>query len=740
MRSLDEVANSTTVALEVLGRLAHGEGSSFEEFEAMANAPQYRATWEHARSPEPPLLAHARRALLNLSVVERASDDAFPALSASALSHLRQTWDDVVRFGLDCVLRLGLVLLDFAKGGNATQRARWTSAGVDLSIHNEAAATILRGSNHIAALPWDSSLHELLVEVVAAHGVAGQVVRGECPPQALARFCEWLAHNGERLADVHEIDQGAVVAVACKVMLIIDACDTEAVRGGLVDDDLYQQFRTICDRRQAAVDKRQFASEPIRQRFARLRRHSTRQGESESERTAAFADLAPYETWLSSRMEHAHLWYFEPATHALSPAAALRLLMLAIGCADAADSVDCDRTFHLTFRSLVETLGSADSVSVYRVRLVEALLRSVSLEDLRTGTPPRDLLTSIHLEIGGSAAIEVAINTTAEADALVTLLTIYQDRSSVAFHQILKLLCDAYDLRKDDFDRISAEANYLTTMNAARSDKERMLDFVRGPTIVEVGPGGGVVLDLLQSRFPDAAVFGLDASAAVIDELEKRRAQQQRHWNVIHGDAFHIKELFEPQTVQTVVCCSLLHEIYSYVEHEGRKFQIESVRAFLQSVWSVVAERGRLVIRDGVEPPSGERIVEFLHGDGPDFLRRFVNDFEGRRIQVEWIHDAAARMSTADAMEFLYCYTWGPASYPYEVREQYGVMQRDEYEQAILSWLPGAKAVQIPPDLKSYLQPGYVTGLASLVRLTDVAGTEVALPDSNAVWVFERSD
>src|SRR4030095_15408230 len=89
---------------------------------------------------------------------------------------------------------------------------------------------------------------------------------------------------------------------------------------------------------------------------------------------------------------------------------------------------------------------------------------------------------------------------TAESGALITLLGLYETRSQVAYHTMLKALCDLYGLRKDDFDRVANEANYLATMNAARSDKARMLDFVRPGKIIEIGPGGGVVLDLIEAR------------------------------------------------------------------------------------------------------------------------------------------------------------------------------------------------------------------------------------------------
>src|SRR4029453_4557888 len=94
-------------------------------------------------------------------------------------------------------------------------------------------------------------------------------------------------------------------------------------------------------------------------------------------------------------------------------------------------------------------------------------------------------------------AITVDYVDTEESAALVTLLGLYETRSQVAYHTMLKALCDLYGLRKDELDRVANEANYLATMNSARSDKQRMLELVQPGRIVEIGPGGGVVLDLL---------------------------------------------------------------------------------------------------------------------------------------------------------------------------------------------------------------------------------------------------
>jgi hypothetical protein len=98
-------------------------------------------------------------------------------------------------------------------------------------------------------------------------------------------------------------------------------------------------------------------------------------------------------------------------------------------------------------------------------------------------------------------------------------------------------------------------------------------------------------------------------------------------------------------------------------------------------------------------------------------------------------------LSTADAMEFLYTYTWGPASFPYEVRELYGILTYDDYVAHLVAWCGGrdaARVVELPPALRSYLQPGYRDHLRGKIELTDERDRAVELPDSNCLIVIEK--
>ena len=63
----------------------------------------------------------------------------------------------------------------------------------------------------------------------------------------------------------------------------------------------------------------------------------------------------------------------------------------------------------------------------------------------------------------------------------------------------------------------------------------------------------------------------------------------------------------------------------------------------------------------------------------------------------------------------------------------------DDYVAHVAGWLgDGAQVVPVPSAERSYLQPGYVLGLAGKIALTDEHDRAVALPDSNCLIVVER--
>ncbi len=646
----------------------------------------------------------------------------------------------------DCaVLTTVLLFSDVAKGGTPAQRASWLRRlGVDGTVHNEDSAMILedviRRVLNKAPLSEDGRWSERVQTLCAASGLCGMRLRGEVGRDALAPLHRVLRR---------EPDGGARLG---RVWSLVNAAETSAVRAGLWTPALAQAFADEETGILAAPTAIALGPCSLAERLARVRGGALLARESYETVQAALTALGEQRASLEHRLSYCRLWYAEAALGALSLEGALRLLVHLAGAAVAA-GVDVSRPWHLDLLGVVPALrDDVGGPRNYPVRLLEALLSSTSLEELARGrlaTGPRGTgaLASLPTTKGGEGAIAARLAFDPEAQALLTLLAAYERRGSAEFHRTLKALCDLYALRKDDFDRVANEASYLATMNAARSDKSRMLDFVVPGLVVEVGPGGGVVLDLLAERFHQGRIVGLDASQAVVEAHAARIASSPTRWEMIHGDAFELPAVFGEGEITTVIFCSVLHEIFSYVPwgEPPKRFQLGSVEALVRAAFRALAPGGRIIVRDGIAPADEPRVIELRDATWREGLLLFAKTFEARQVPLEELPDGRFRLGQRDLYEFLTTFTWGPAAFPYEIREQRGVLPRAELVELLLAACEGAepgagaREVPVPDDLASYLQPGYPANIEPHVAIFDAKGaTRVPMPDVQGVVVIER--
>ncbi len=299
------------------------------------------------------------------------------------------------------------------------------------------------------------------------------------------------------------------------------------------------------------------------------------------------------------------------------------------------------------------------------------------------------------------------------------------------------MLFDLFGLRRDAYDRFHNEEAYLETMNQTVDYKRVILEYVTGKQVMDIGPGGGVLLDLLEQEMPDTEPLGIDISINVIETLGKRKQLEGRRWGVMQGDALRLSEYVKPGSVGTVIFSSIIHELYSYIPFNGQRFNRDTIAAALRSAFEVLHEGGRIIIRDGImtEPVTLMRRVRFLDPLGIERLERYADDFQGREILFERLADNEVLMPVNDAMEFLYTYTWGDESYIHEVQEQFGYFTPGEYV-AFIEEVLGDNAKIIVS--RHYLQEGYTEALARKVEVMDEDGQLVPLPDSTCLIVIEK--
>lgn len=298
------------------------------------------------------------------------------------------------------------------------------------------------------------------------------------------------------------------------------------------------------------------------------------------------------------------------------------------------------------------------------------------------------------------------------------------------------MLYDLFGFRKDAYDRFYNEIDYLNTMNNSLKEKAIILDYIIGNSVLDVGPGGGALLDLIEKRMPNLDIKGIDLSENVINELTKKKAIEGHVWNIIKGDALNLSKYFKNNSIDTIIYSSIIHELYSYIPYNGKKFNKETIRVALQEAYSILSIGGRIIIRDGImsSPIDSYRIIEFNDKEDIKKLNRYINDFKGRTIVYEKVNDNTVKMLINDAMEFLYTYTWGEESYPLEVQEQFGYFTLEEYNTFIKEILPNSKIIAS----KSFLQKGYEENLLPKINIYDENMNVVPLPDSTSIIVIEK--
>lgn len=397
---------------------------------------------------------------------------------------------------------------------------------------------------------------------------------------------------------------------------------------------------------------------------------------------------------------------------------------------------------HISFEHVMNSIyydyKGVKKTNVYKKRIIEKYLAELTWKDIEQGTLPAEnphlllrqyskehLPDTVFFQFQFSAAAEKLIEFCMEAE------------KSPLYERAVLLLFDLFELRRDAFDRFHNEDTYLSQMNNAADYKAVILDHVTGQKVLDIGPGGGVLLDLLEERMPEVTPIGIDISSNVVEALRQRKQREGRHWEVLQGDALNLKDFVEAGTVDTVIFSSILHELYSYVPLNGNKFNHDTVSAALRSAFAVLSAGGVIIIRDGImtEPASLLRRVRFLEEDGLVWLERYAKDFAGRQIQFQRLGEQEVLMPVNDAMEFLYTYTWGEEAYIHEVQEQFGYFTPTEFASFIEQILGEQAKIEV---FRHYLQEGYTEALRDRVRFMDESGQEVALPDSTCFIVIRK--
>ena len=162
---------------------------------------------------------------------------------------------------------------------------------------------------------------------------------------------------------------------------------------------------------------------------------------------------------------------------------------------------------------------------------------------------------------------------------------------------------------------------------------------IRPGRIVDEGCADGALLAEVSRDFPDSDLFGIDLSAEFAGRFSERQRAGEFGGAYVHF--FHrnlLDRIFEPDSIDTTICNSTLHEIWSYVEQE------KTVRSYLAEKLRQLRPGGRLIIRDVVGPEKGDELA-FLYchdEDGDDLPKNDDWKTSGNR-PPDWLKALSTR-------------------------------------------------------------------------------------------------
>lgn len=597
---------------------------------------------------------------------------------------------------------------EVAKCGNKTDRTKWAKKGYDLYVHNLTSAEIYKDSQ--------KNPNEITYVLIKTHGMVGQYTKGEVNLDKNSELTNLVLEN--------KISKEKLE----RILTLLNQCILEGI-----SEELYQKVKEKINSAINKIVNNEYDKVNYTNKkyiLDRIKNIFKEKSKDEFEILKEYLNDERILKRFSYIFENFELWYIDSGLEHFSMEEIIKILLIVSVNAEATKNI------HINFEPIMNDMyymyNGIKVKNLYKLRIIESYLEALTVEDILSN----DIKKSKHIWIRFRSifnTLRVRFKFSIQAQKLIEFCEVAYGHDEL-YNQSVFMLYDLFGFRRDAYDRFYNEISYLNTMNSTINYKAIILDYIIGKTVLDVGPGGGALLDLIESSEKANRVIGIDISQNVIEELKRKKHAENKKWEIVKGDALNLKQHFKLEEIDTIIFCSVLHELFSYIEMDGKKFNHKTVEMAMKSCFDVLPKGGRIIIRDGImSETNNKRIIRFKEKEDMKFLERYCKDFKGREISYKLIDDRTVEMKENDAMEFLYTYTWGEESYPMEVQEQFGYYTPNEYIemlQKVGSW----KVI----ECNHFLQDGYEEHLLEKIEYYDTTWQKCRLPDSTCIIVVEK--
>lgn len=614
---------------------------------------------------------------------------------------------------------------EVSKCGLPHIRNQWIKKGYNLFVHNIGSSEIYKSQQNLETTNIELVKEKHIINsLILTHGLLGQYIRGEVNLSENVLLTNLVLNN--------YIDRSTLKSI----LLILNEC---IIKG--VSEDIWDKTKEdVAEAVEIIISNNYHQEYTVKERIRRLRVKTIEQGEDFETEYTRIIENNGIEDIFKQIFAKDYLWYVEGALSEFSFEEFTKIFLIAY--------IKCNPLSikHLSFEKMMNDLyydyQGKKAINLYKQRIIERYLLTITISDIINNHIPKYEHVNCDVSIIGTNTMSVVFNFSLAGNKLIDFCQ--EAEKSVVYEKGIIMLYDLFGFRRDQYDRFHNEETYMETMNKSINSKAKILDYTVGKNIIDIGPGGGALMDLMSERFPNANILGVDIATNEVEALLKKKHKYKKTWNVIKADAMiinkyetEIAKYFNGEKVDTFSFSSVLHHIFTFNEINGINFKHESVGLALKNAFSMLNKGGRIIIRDGImtEPLKQKRVIKFKNIEDIKILDSYCEKFRGRKVEYEKLSGGSVMMLVSDAMEFLYTYTWGPESFTHEVKEQFGYFTPSKYKEFINNTLGNAAKIII---WENYLQDGYSTKLLLKIDFMDEDFKEVDLPDSTCFCVIEK--
>jgi hypothetical protein len=282
------------------------------------------------------------------------------------------------------------------------------------------------------------------------------------------------------------------------------------------------------------------------------------------------------------------------------------------------------------------------------IRLYQAFGFAIAPAEAAEPDPKPVTPIEIVREIGTSGA-EWAKAPLVKANLAASHWSLFEDLPEVP-QRIVRLYRDPLTKQQGGLTETRNYSSYVRGMNEiVRIKYLDIRDGIQAGRIVDEGCADGALLAEISRDFPDSDLFGIDLSAEFAGRFHERQRAGEFGGAYVH---FFHRNLFDPiferESIDTTLCNSTLHEIWSYGEGE------KSVRNYLGEKFRQLRRGGHLLIRDVVGPENGDLAISLwcADTDGRDLSAKELGEHRGR--EADWLRGLSTRSRfRLFAMDFL---------------------------------------------------------------------------------------